>query len=120
MPRNSAATKLLLDQNIGKTIVIHLMSEGQNSIQQGVLAKGSEEIGSYVLRISRASRRHPHTSELIIMPESETEFFPDDVWYIQRQLETEGEAAARLKEEAGKPKIISGRQGGGGLFGGLQ
>lgn len=120
MPRNIEAMKLLLDQNIGKTIVIHLMSEGQNSIQQGVLSRGGEGIGSYVLRISRVARRHPHTSELIIMPESETEFFPDDVWYIQRQLETEEEAAVRLKEEAGKPKIISGRQVGGGRFGGLQ
>ncbi len=106
----------LLRKNNGQLVVLHLVKDGESSIQQGVVDREDPELGTFVLRIDRIAREHPETREMMVMPQSETEFFPDDVWYLQRQLETEEEAQAVIMSESNAPKIIPGGFGGpGGL-----
>ena len=111
----------LLQENIGHVVVLHMVRDSESTIQQGILERENEELGSFVLKIERMARQHPETGELMVLPESETEFFPEDVWYIQRQLESELQAQAEIAKGNDGPKIIPGSSGmvGGGL-GGLQ
>lgn len=105
----------------GQLVVLHLVRNGESTIQQGVVDREDEELGTFVLGIDRIMREHPETREVLTMPQSETEFFPEDVFYLQRQLETEDEAQAAISRGDDGPRIIPGSSGAvGGGYGGLQ
>jgi hypothetical protein len=111
----------LLRKHMGQTVILHLSKGGGDSIQQGVIEREDEPLGTFVLRIDRMAREHPETHELIVLPQSETEFFPEDVFYVQRPLESEEEAKQVLATQGDGPKIIPGSSGMvGGGYGGLQ
>jgi hypothetical protein len=113
----------LLQKNLGHVVVLHMVRDGESTIQQGILEREDEELGSFVLKIERMAREHPETREMMVLPESETEFFAEDVWYVQRQLESELQAQAEIAKQGGGggSAIIPGSSGmAGGGFGGLQ
>ena len=46
----------LLRENIGRVVVLHMVKDGESTIQQGVLERENEELGSFVLKIERMAR----------------------------------------------------------------
>lgn len=104
--------RLLLRKHIGNDIVVHFARDGVSSIMAGQLSSEDEAIGSFIISIKRNVKHHQ--GQVLVLPQSETEFFPEDILYVQHALETE-EEAERAFQVAG-----AAASGTGGGFGGLQ
>lgn len=109
----TAKVRKLLEKYMGKEVTFQYARNGVSGVMAGKLDRHEVETDTYVLAIARNMKPHPQTGEVFILPKSETEFFAEDVFFIQRQLETEQEAKQAI-EIAGA--VASGLVGGpGGL-----
>jgi hypothetical protein len=94
-------------------ILVQYARDGVSGVMQGTLVRYDQDLDTYVLLINRNMKPNPATGEMFVLPKTETEFFAEDVFYIQRQLESEDDAR-RAIEIAGA--VASGMVGGpGGL-----
>jgi hypothetical protein len=110
-PSRAERFQKLLAKHIGQYVVIHFARDGATSIMAGVLKRFDEELGNFTMSIARQQKSHQ--GQLLVLPESETDFFPGDVFYVQVQLETEEEAQQVLMSGTTASPIVTGGFGGG-------
>lgn len=108
----TARVQKLLDRYMGQDVIIQYARNGASGVMAGTIARREEETGTYVLLIKRNMKPNPNTGEMFILPKSETEFFPEDVFYVQRQLESEEDARRAMEIAGAVSSGMMGRPGG--------
>jgi hypothetical protein len=108
----TAKVRKLLEKYMGQEVTFQYARNGVSGVMAGKLDRYEAETDTFVLAISRNIKPLPQTGETFILPKSETEFFAEDVFFIQRQLETEQEAKKALEIAGAVASSLVGGPGG--------